>query len=354
MTFDRLILIGPALWFKSHVIAAPRAKRLDVVRPFWIRDVIKSSGVFLSNKDVQRTVLVHHSISISSNLGVIEIESQGIPESREEPTLNGEDFLDALEVRPLLDVSMIAQRQRIFDDSEHGSQEFIDAGLLVLDGQLGVFLPIDTLVYVLDFSKTNDERIERERIKLPAVVENTWIAFRTERSDRDLIEQVADRQLGDDKTQFRKLQRDWKRGLENFVQNKGIEKLCERLRFYGAKNASQNNVKRWMSNQSIWMDRLDDFKAVMSVLDLVARENEYIEAMERIDQAHLKAGQKIRSLLLEKLKTITHTQLQKVHLEISLEGVEGGKFGIFRVIDVPDGIMKIPFRRLGQPFSLDD
>lgn len=350
--FDRLIVIGPAAWFKSHVIAAPRAKRLDVIRPSWIRDVIESNGVFLNNKDVQRIVLVHRSISKSSNLSVMEIESQGVPESQKEPTLNGEDFLDALEVRPLLDVSIIAQRQRNFDGLELGSQELFDARFLVLDGHFGVFLPIDALVYAVDFSKTNDDRVER--IKLPAVIENTWIAFRTERSDRELIEQIADRLLGDDRTQFRKLQRDWKQGLENFVQNKGIEKLGERLRFYGAKNASQNNVKRWMSNQSIWMDRLDDFKAVMSVLDLVARENEYIEAMRRIDQAHLMAGQQIRGLLLEKLKTITHIQLPKAHLEISLEGIEGGKFEIFCVIELSSAIEKIPFSRLGKPLPLDD
>ena len=95
------------------------------------------------------------------------------------------------------------------------------------------------------------------------LVKGMFILRRTDGATRDVLEVLADQNLGAAATDLRKSQKEWKHYLAKKVDEKGISESVKILKELGCRPASISNIKRWMWESSIKTTKESDFYALM-------------------------------------------------------------------------------------------
>jgi hypothetical protein len=327
--YAHLLILGAARWFPEYVITAPRAPDTCVVRYSWIRDTMPNRRVF----------------DHGPNPGDSNAKSVAIP-------YDPVEMLDAQDVVPQIDWAAIKQRaltnvEASFDD--------VPAKIAVIEGDFAVLLEDDEFATILTLELDTDEPTERvRRIPVHRIVPGMFIILRTT-GGGDYILPIADKILGKTATYVRSCQREWKAQLRRAVAQSSLLEVSVRLLDAGSIRANEMNVRNWMSPRNIRTDDPKDFAAIMKVIGLERSTDEYWNAMAAIRQAHQRAGQQIRRVLLRQLQAVDLAILERDgRLEISLPDVDAGTLTAFRVIDLAPADQLVSSTKLNHPFPLGD
>lgn len=330
--FAQLLILGAAKWFPDYIFTAPRATQLAIVRYSWIRDAVPTPFRF-----------VEHAAAMPVDA------AKG---ATTDTSLDEMQFVEAEELLPRVDWDAI--HKSILSNSE-ATLDHVPARIVALEGDYGVFLEDDESATVLMLDLDTDEPAERvRRTSVHNLLPGIFILLRTT-GGGDYILPIADRLLGASATQVRSYQKDWKAKLRAMVVQSSLFRVSIQLRESGSLRASEMNVRNWMSSRNIKTHDPKDFAAIMRLIGLQDRTEEYWNSMAAISHAHQRAGQQIRRVLLRRLQDIDSSNLERDgRLDISLPEVDSGTLTAFRVVDVAPTHRLVGATKLNHPFSLGD
>lgn len=325
-TYDQLYVVGAANWFPTYIFDAPRAKRIDIVSYSWIKDQPERSRMFLTTAAPVAT-----------------------PPSDSSPI---DDSYDASDVLPVIDWRGIGERMAAGD--LHTSTESAEARLVLLEGDRAVFLELSDGASILTIDLDADETTERiARIPTNGVRAGVFLLLRTS-GGGDYIVEEADRYfLKERAAEIREAQREWKELLRREVRKDGLLGVTLRLLDLGSSSAEEINVRNYMSLRSIRTRTAEDFQAIMRLVGLGEQWQRYWDMMGEIDNAHRRAGHRVRHQLLRRLEQLDLMELERAgHLDITLPDIDAGSLTAYRVVDVSPDSQPVVISRLGHPFEL--
>ena len=160
--------------------------------------------------------------------------------------------------------------------------------------------------------------------------------------------------MGTDAALWRYQQQDWKSRLRSMVLKSSLLEVSINLLDAGSTpKAYETNVRNWISARNIKTSDYEDFAAIMKVVGLTNKTDEYWISMSNIARHHQRAGQQIRRLLLRKLQTTDLTDLQRLgYLDISLPDAGAGALTAFRIVALESATRLIPVNQLNHPFEI--
>ncbi len=327
--FDRLFVTGPATWHAAHVIGAPRAPRIDVVRFEWLQDPIKiESGFAYPLRALTR------SLSVTPVPRTVAITD-------EQPKLSRTETVNEVNWKILA---------ALHAPSQHGSDELVTAHLVQLEGNQGVFLERDGQVFVLDPLATELERVQR--IGLTELKHGDYLILRIA-GGGDQVSELASRHLGIREAHIRECQRTWKGKFKDFEFRNDMDRTIRLLKQAGAtKAATAGNIRNWLEPHTIKPRNIADLRAILIVCGLAAQQNQYLEAAHKLASAHISAGQDIRKQLMNRLRSMDLKTLERVGwLELELN-VGGGAIAVQRVTGISHDTARVAGTHLGQRMTL--
>ena len=341
--YSRLIVVGPARWYGDYVFQSPRARDIHVLRYRWINDISPSNSVFVGspqNSGVEWT-------RGSEITGIGTNEDSALLGS----SLTPEDLLPSIDWD---DISRtVSGRSKGDCDNEEEDEEYVFAQLFELEG--GLVVPLDaaesarSTVLVLDDEETDPIRSMRVANIQPGM----FLLVRTG-GGGDYIVDVANRLLGASAIRVREDQRVWKDHLRRKVRQDGIHDVILDLKSYGSTRANHVNVRNWMSNRSIKTEDPRDFQAVMRLIGLADRFDNYWKNMTIIRSAHSSAGHQIRKQLMTEVRNTDLRDLEKLgRMDFELVGAEGARLSVVRIQSIHPQSVEIHASRLGNQFEMD-
>ena len=319
---DDLVIIGPRHRFPPHVITAPRASTLHFIRYSYIRDAWRDEHAFTAPIVVPQRRATHEAINRS------EIDSDWMPEA------------DAVETI-----------QRLASATDADEWDTVDAQIALLADEHFVFLesgPGSSTMQIID---PDNDRSPITRLEARELQPGMFLLLRTDGSG-DYVVAVADQLLGQRAGPLRHKQRYWKDLLRTEVRRRDLLTVAVRLLELGSVCADEQNVRNWMSHRTIGTQAREDFDAVMNVVGLQPEAEDYWQSIREIRRAHQKAGNRIRRLLLERVRDTDLEALEDTGImEFHLGDAEGGTLTAFRIEKVLAETVQVPPHRIGHPFA---
>jgi hypothetical protein len=254
------------------------------------------------------------------------------------------------EVPEVVDWTEMRRRAKSDGDGGDGAQDEVEARLFLLAEDHGVLLEsVGKKQEVVEPDLEGDDRIQA--VDVADLEAGHHVLLRTQ-GGGSLIRVVADRLLGTFAGPLREDQREWKRRLRAAHLKYGMDGLCRRLEQAGCAKASPQNVRNWMSLESIrpWKA---SFRAIMKIIGIEDDEI-FWKSMTEIYSAHIKAGRAISN----QLKAVVGDKdlddlIRTGRMQFELDEGTGGTLDAFRVDDVDDELHFVAEGRLGHPFSVD-
>ena len=322
--FDALVVIGPMRWFPDYVVTAPRAERLHGVRYGFLGDGWQPQATFLRQKN---TPPPRSLISSPTNLQTEEISAD--------------------ELVPVVDWDAVSSRfvrQAQGADNQADNQEVVEARLCVLEGDRAVFLEDAASELVVD--PKGDELVRR--VKVARLEPGLFLIVR-ERGRGDYIVPFADQLLGERALEARRAQSHWKGGLRRAVLTKGMTRVLADLKRLGARTASSQNVRNWMSasERKIRPRYFEDFSAVMTYLDLDEAED-YWQKARNINRAHQKAGVRMKQLLLNEVERADLNRLEGRGYQTFAFEAYKTCIDAFRIVEISPQKLHVPLSQVGE------
>lgn len=312
---SHLVIIGSPHWFPLHLFSAPKAPALYVVNYEWTFSRIDTSPLF------EDGVLSEY---------IPPIEAPAVEE-------------DTIELGAESNVHGFLSRIRDKGQSSDPTQFEVDARLLILEDDQSVLLPVGASALVIDLQDQHEPVIR----KMVTNLEPGMFLLLRQGGGGDYIPPIADRLLGTQSEGARQIQRHWKQLLRIHVAAHGLSMTCSQLEKLGATHANPSNLRNWMSDSTIrtWDHR--DFEAVMGLVDLPHRFEEYWNVLAQIDKAHRSAGRLIRKDLLRKVHKSDLYALNKIgHMDFELEEGSGVTISALRIVETPPDNHSVPNSQL--------
>jgi len=337
--FETLCVLGTPSWYihrrGEFVLTVPRARQVLVMHWSWI-------GV---------TGLPARAEIIGGRTGSVDPRPVPAPPR---PS-RGARRVNEDEVPEVVDWGWVRERAKRDGDAGGGgqnAQEKVEARLFLLAEDHGVWLEsVGTKQEVVEPDLDGDERIRAAAVADLDV--GDYVLLRTQ-GGGSLVRVVADRLLGTFAGPLREDQRRWKRGLRDAHLRYGADALRRKLEDAGCPNPSSQNVRNWMSTETI-RPREQNFRAIMKVIGIDDSEAEMIWiSMTEINNAHTTAGHRISQQLKAVVGDEDLEQLIRTgRMQFELEEGTGGTLDAFRIDDVDDELHFVGEGRLGYPFSVD-
>jgi len=321
--FDHLVIVGPMRWFPDYVVTAPRGRSLLIVRYGFLGDGWEPRVSFIPQKNRPPRLPI-------------------IPPSNEPET----EVVNADELVPTIDWDAVAAQMSRQTSSD---QEFVDARLFVLEDDKAVFLEVDASELVID---TRSEEVVR-RVKVERLEPGLFLIVR-ERGSGDYIVPLANRLLGEHASPARETQKHWKGELRRAVSIKGMDHVLNGLKWMGARSASPQNIRNWMSrsDRKIRPRYAEDFQAIMRYLDLLDNVEDYWKNARRINKAHHMAGIRMKELLLVEVKKSNLGRLeQRGHQSFAFAEYET-HIHAYRIIEMKPSPKHVPLSEVGTLLEL--
>ena len=332
-TYDCLAVIGSPGWYRraKYVFSAPRSSAIHVLCYDW-----------MSVRWQPEPALVAPAKGSSQGRQIRMEYTPSVPGVTDEDVIPLMADVDSLLRR--------IERER----AVNGDHQLIEARLLVLEGDKGVFIEAegDATVLVIDLNQGAEQRVR------PSVHQDLerglYILLRTE-GGGDYIVPVADQILGDQAEDLRDRQVTWKARLRLAVRKNGIDETVESLRHYGSTVASHQNLRNWMQDRTIATNDPQDFFAIMELVGLRDEAQSYWNAMLTIRRAHQRAGRKIRRQLVEQVNKSDLAELERIGMmEFTLDEKTGGSLTAYRIKSVAERTVEVMPHRIDTPFPLED
>ncbi len=347
---DPLVVIGPCGWFPEYVFLAPRATHIHTLSFRWIRDSWKPGPVFLNSGESSADRSRKHYVGVLPQLKEqIAPSCQPLPE------------IQPLELLPSLPTFNNAE-SHISRWQHSANDEILPSRLCLLSGGRAIFVSADesASLLVIDSSKTGNSIIRR--VPAEKLEPEFFLLLRTSVGG-DFITPLADRILGTLATKRRAQQADWKGRLVATAQNQ-FGKLNRRelaasvaglLRAQNLCEARPANVHYWMSSKCIHPRNKNDFATIMAYAGMADKTQELWEAMKDIGRAHVKAGQVIRKMLLQKIASSSLALLERDgEMTFDLGEEDGGTLSAFLITSISENEFEIPANRIGILMDLEE
>lgn len=341
---DRLIVIGPASWYPEHLRSVPRAVMTIVLSHSWVRDPSASlavlDGLTGDGRDVGPRV-VTRTVGASTVKRDLRIDADAL--------LPG--FSEA-------DLGRMARRVLAIDSVPGSAREkdpVVESRMYVLASGEVVFLPTD------DASRRDVAELSHDGINVARVLVGelrTGMFLLVRRSGAaDYLAEMADRILasdGEDPRSLRDAHARWQRALRDFVATRGPTAAAVELREAGVKVANAPNVSRWMSGESLGLQKDAHFRALLKHLGLQDEARGILLMTKHLRNAHQRAGSKVRQLLVARAERMSPADLEAAgHMDVELEKEEGGTLMLARIEQIATSTVMVPSGRIGIATATD-
>ena len=329
--YDRAVAIGPSSWFPRQVFAAPRAAEISVVQFDWLRDPPLDVAVLPLPDEPELPAW------------------RGLP-GYSGPASGGET-LAPVELLPFTDWAAIAARTGGRDDREAERPDTVNAFLFLLASEQAVYIEADdSRAYVVELGTTKELHL----VATKSIVPGTYVVTRVG-GDGDYIPAIADALLGREARRLRGEQKRWTDGLQQLIARAGMQAACSRLAAAGSSRATSGNVRRWASAASIRTENFEDFRAIATVIGMGGEADRLWQDMDRIDQAHRRAGLRVRKLLHREIqKGDTRDLERRGWQDYDVEEIEGeGSLRVARVEARAPDVVRVSARQTRQLLTLE-
>ena len=276
--YEAAAIIGPTSWFPRQVFSAPRACQMHVIQFGWLSDPPFDPRLFAGSQ-------MGAGLRASSLPGHEGRASQG-------------SGIASAELLPVTDWTAIASGTGGTTDGSEERPDTVEAYLLLLASEQAVYLEAEegSRAQVAELGSSKELHMVATRSIQPG----TYVVNRVG-GEGDYIPAIADSLLGNEAPRLRAAQRRWKERLRDLIDSVGVQGVLSRLAAAGALRASRANLRRWASASSIRTEDYADFAGVMKIIGLGAEADDLWRDMDLIDQAHLRAGQRVRKLLVREI-----------------------------------------------------
>jgi len=319
---DELVLVGPARLFDESIWSAPCSNSLHLVQYPQGEATPKTDGLFGADGGLSERKISEDGIRGFSRKIEIYSESEEL-----------QDTLSRFVSRHL--------NQPIVGG------EKVEAFLFALQGNFAVWTEVDESNHLLCVEAGWDEQGRVTQKQVLEIVPGDFLLLRPGESNSAYVRNIADTKFG--AKQYRERQNEWKTGLKNAVDAAGGISAAEQvLKSHGARVLQ---LKYWIE-KGIGPGDPKDFEFVCQfanlAIDVAARYRE----IEKIREAHLKAGQFIRNQLEKNLLSSGIEQLMETGYQ-SYETAELGKIAAFQVKYRKEETVEVSATDLDRPFSLE-
>lgn len=324
-----VVIVGSTYWYSKSpfVFSAPRAKHVHMLKWAWINDSLPSSDLLISSRSGSR-----------------QIASEPMTRWRR-------DLIDAEDLAPSVDWVAIADR---VGRASADQGEAVDASILLLAQGWAVAISAEegSTVRVVEPDLFGDQRIQE--ISTAKVEEGDYVLLRSH-GGGELIDALADKDLGDRASGLRSSQRAWKEALRAEVRRSSPGEVVKRLKELGSTRANYLNLRNWQLARSLRTHDPADFNAIMQLVGMGAAAESTWEEMGILTSAHRRAGHKITALLREAVSEADLTSLVASGLmEFQLKGQEVGNLTVCRVDAIAPTSISVNENSLGRRVPAED
>ena len=243
------------------------------------------------------------------------------------------------------------------EDIPVGDQDTLfDAWSIHLPNRKLTYLDPDGSVPVLLFYRDEDKIICSD-VELRDVeeLETDDILFLTTTGSGDLLCSMADEIMGENATHYRACQEDWKLRLRQQVNHYGVEGVAEDLKKRGITISNPNSLRTWISENNHGPKDLGaTFSAILDLLNLESKAENYRAAIKALRSASREAGRRLNNSLKASMQG---TDIRKVlidgFMEVRAES-NGPSKTAFLVEHINRATTPIPAHCLGRVFDLED
>ncbi len=341
---DRVIVIGPASWFPDHLRSVPRAAMTIVLSHSWVRERSVPLAVLGDltgdGRDVGPQVITR-TVGTSTENRSFRIEADAL--------LPG--FSEA-------DLGRMARRVLAVDSVPGSAREkdpVVEARMCVLASGEVVFLPTDEGSR-RDVAELSHEGITVARVPVGELRTGMFLLVRRSGAS-DYLAEMADRLLaadGEDPAALRGAHARWQQALREFVTGRGPTSAAAELRDAGVKVANAPNVSRWMSGESLGLQKDAHFRALLKHLGLNDEARGILLMTKHLRNAHQRAGAKVRQLLVARAERMSPADLEAAgHVDVELEKEEGGTLMLARIEQIASSTVMVPSGRIGIATATD-
>lgn len=312
--FDKLFVFGAPRWYlKSSgdfMFATPRTENLHLIGYSWSDLSLNLEPVFHKAASPGGTGSPFGEGSATRDASRVVIPKD--PESNAADTPNA-----AIEEDPddesSIDAQAILNWRRANQYGEQGSDEEVEARMVMLSGGDAVILPWtdDAKSFCANFGRkfsgmTTDEDDEDSgsvrRTLNQELQAGDFIILRTGAAG-DILPQVADSIMTEPVAREKRAQQgEWKGSLRSAWSEDGPEALSIAMKAAGATHASVSNIRNWIRERTIRPEADEDFDAILKVCGLHDRRESFFETADLLNSMHRKAGFKVRRLLIAEVK----------------------------------------------------
>jgi hypothetical protein len=340
---DVLAVIGPCGWHPEYVFSAPRAPVIHVISFRWIRDSWKPGPILLHNSDAPAGKYTNHRIGV-----IPKIEKDS---ARNDPSSSDMLPLDLLPPIP----AFVRNESSSSGPHSDSSVETVPARLCHLSGSRAVFVAADegTTSLIIDTSEIG--RAAVRRAPADELEPGQYLLLRTS-GGGDFIAPLADRILGAAAATRRSEQAEWKNRLVsqatqqfgNVSRRELASRVCSNLRARRLSQARTENVHYWMSSKCIRPRKEEDFTAILAFAGMETRARDLWAAMGDISRAHVRAGQLIRRMLLQRISETSLEPLERDgEMVFDLGDQDGGTLSAFQITGIQPEEFEVPTDRIG-------
>jgi hypothetical protein len=335
--YDSLIILGKPSWYPEYLFSAPRARTIHVITYSWLSSKLRIEPAFVSHSG--------------------EHSSSRISETQEE---YGDDRAFEDELLTEIDLDALSKKISTGYNVEH-EYDVADALLLSVEGGSFVFIEAGEKSKVLIIDPTGESRASSgittprvQRILVSDIEPGTYVLLRTG-GGGDYIIPLANRLLGRNASYVRSTQEHWKEMLRQEVNKRGLFAVSVSLLDFGSIRAQEPNLRNWISRKNIRPEDKRDFTAILKLIGLESKLEEYWRNAQALTRAHLRAGAHIRRLLLTQVAKADLQELERVGTMIfELPEIDAGSMTAYRVTSISHVTQKVPIAKLDEPFKNED
>ena len=329
--YMRLAVVGPFHWYEDFVFSAPRAQEIRVFKYSFIRSSWKYETPFAASVSYKRPA------------------RKEIIEEEEAEAIDANVLL----IKPEIDAVL----QSALAELKNSSMEelYTEAYLYLLEDNWAVFLETEGATVLTIDTDDSAHFYGITRLRPTELEKGMFVLLRTE-GGGDYVRPIADQILGASAKNLRLAQRQWKSYLHEEVAERGFNKSLDNLFDMGCYIVSPMNLRNWLSEDNISTQNFTHFKILFQFFGRESEAPVYWEKMMKIRNAHQQAGQKIRKILLDKVKNSDLNKLIKEGImEFNLDGEDSGSITALRLVDyMRDSKLKVAPWRIGFPFKGDE
>ncbi|MFX4263087.1 hypothetical protein ACOBQJ_12945 [Pelotomaculum propionicicum] len=338
--YDRLILVGPSYLFPPSILNSPRAKEVDILHYEWIRDRWENDSFFLGSDGMNLKIKIRKATK--------EVENT----TDKAPVQENQWCLEVGEL--LQSIDWVKVREVFSSEVSESYTEGVQAFPILLDGGQVAFLESkeEERVWTIDLDDESSSKVKR--IPTLEIRQGMFLILRTA-GGGDYMITLAEQMLGDKLDQIKNAQLTWKSLLRKAVESKGIHKIISELLSLGSVIANEPNIRNWMSERNISPKNPADFKAIMNLIKLPYKTEEYWQIARTLETAHRIAGLRIGKMLLKLIVSASLDELERVgRMDFELTGLDGGSLTAFRVEEISHETYLVPTARIGRLLERDD